>query len=357
MNGPLDQRQDRLAVVFPQNPMPGALGVVASEGKLEELGQLERERQVRFWRVRGVVSDHVPLTGSVADGLAREPHHMLFLNENPLTIYLHHGADRAIYYDFVGDETDHLQYIELRVETELPSNAFLLARQPLNEMLDAIARVEPKMPLVLQRLELVSPRDGAVLAYEVVLPFNNGVRMGPLGGIWQWPQFAPYDAIFREAITTSSPFYRLLCAYRVYEGVNSIRRWIREQCDRFGIVERMPGDPPVDVGELTRMGFTAEFCADIRTAADLFRKLKELRNGISHFLIEGEQRGAHIYLASGEMWQQYSLGAVTLLRYASTAIDDLRRFCNMHLEERLFRGSILPVPENRDRFVVRAPQR
>ena len=72
---------------------------------------------------------------------------------------------------------------------------------------------------------------------------------------------------------------------------------------------------------------------------------------------DGEQRGAHIYLASGEMWQQYSLGAVTLLRYASTAIDDLRRFCNRHLEERLFRGSILPVPENRDKFVVRAPQR
>lgn len=356
MNEAVEQPQDRLAIVFPLEPTPGALGVVVPENRTGELRALENERQLRVWRVRGIVSDHIPLAGSIADGLARPPQHMMFLNENPLSVYLHHGGDNAIYYDFVGDESGYLQYIEVRVETELPSNAFLYARQPLNEMLDTMARSEPQMPLILQRLELVSPRDDGILAYELILPFSGGVRMGPLGGIWQSPPFASYEAIFREAIISTSPFYRLLCACRVYEGTNWIRRWIRDRCTQFGIDERMPRDPTVDVAELARMGFTPQFCEGIRTAADLFERLREHRNGIAHFLIEGEQGEAHIYVARGEVIHEYSLGAAVLLRYAARVINDLHRFYTTHLYGRLSLGSILPTPENRDRFIIRPPR-
>ena len=246
--------------------------------------------------------------------------------------------------------------IEVKVETDLPSSAFLLARQSLNQILDAMAHAQPQMPLVLQRLELLSPGDGGILAYELILPFSAGVRMGPLGGIWQWPQFAPYDAIFREAITTPSPFYRLLCAYRVYEGTHWMRRWIREQCEQFGVHERMPSDPRVDIAELTRLGFSTEFCQPIRTAADLFTRLRDHRNGIAHFLIDGEEGEAHTYLARGEVVHEYSLGAAILLRYAAQTINDLSGFCNRHLTNHIFVGSILPMPEIRDRFIIRAPR-
>jgi hypothetical protein len=346
---------ERFAVVFPPEPAAGSLAVAVAESRVNELRRLEQERARRVWRVRGVVSDHVPLVGTVQDVLLRRPQHRFFLNVNPLPIYLHHGAQNACYYDFVGDASGYLQYVEVRVETDLPSNAFLYARQPLNEMLDAMARSSPQMPLTLSRLELVSPSDGAVLAYELVLPYSDGVRVGPLGGIWQWPQFAPYDAVFREAITSASPFYRLLCAFRVYDGVDWIRRWIREQCAALGINERMPGDPVVDIPELRRIGFDDNFLVGIRTAADLFNKLRDLRNAIGHFLIEGDQGYSHTYLASGEAMLTYSFGSAVLLRYAAKAIDDLRRFCNGHLNNHLFRGSILPMVETRDRFIVRAP--
>jgi len=293
--------------------------------------------------------------GSVADILARPPHHMVPLNETPLSIYLHHGGHNAVYYDFIGDDDGRLRHIEVRVETDLPSNAFLYARQPLNEILDAMSRMPPQVPLALQRLELVSPRDDGVLACELILPYTTGVRMGPLGGIWQWQQFAPYDAVFREAIASASPFYRLLCAFRVYEGINWIRHWIREQCTARNIQERMPGDPDVDVAELRRLGFDPNFLQGIRTAADLFGKLRELRNGIAHFLFEGQQGYAHTYLARGEVVLTYSLGGAVLLRYAARAIDDLRIFCNRHLQSHLFRGSILPLREIRDRFNIRTP--
>jgi hypothetical protein len=348
--------QERFAVVFPPAATPGSLAVAVPESRLEELRRLEQERVSRTWRVRGIVSDHVPLVGGIPEVLARPPRHRLFLNQSPLSIYLHHGGNNAVYYDFVGDGTGFLQYVEVRVDAELPSSAFLYARQPLNEMLDAMSRTPPQMPLALQRLELVSPIDGVgILAYELILPFDAGVRVGPLGGIWQWPQFAPYDAVFREAITSASPFYRLLCAFRVYDGVTWIRRWTREQCAARGVQDRMPGDPVVDVAELRTLGFDPNFLIGIRTAADLFNKLRDLRDAIAHFLIEGEQGQSHTYLASGEAVHSYSLGATILLRYAARAIDELRVFCSRHLEAHMFRGSILPTPEIRDRFNVHRP--
>ncbi len=67
-----------------------------------------------------------------------------------------------------------------------------------NALLDALVR-NAELPWVLSRLELVSPEDGEVIAYEPVLPYRDGVRIGPLGGIDQLVPFAPYDAIYREA--------------------------------------------------------------------------------------------------------------------------------------------------------------
>jgi hypothetical protein len=344
---------NRLAIVYPREPMPGALAAAVPESRIDELKALEVERARRIWRVRGIVSDIIPLSGDIRAGLERKREHNFFLNENPLTIYLHRGGRDAIFYDFAADADGRLDYIEVRVETDLPSNAFLYARQPLNEMLDALVRNAPHPPLVLQRLELVSPRDGGILAYEVILPFMNGVRFGPLGGILQWPVFAPYHAIFREAIITSSPFYRLLCAWRVYEGIQTVRRWLNEQREQFNINERLPKDPEVDTAHLERMGYAPEFCARIHRVADLFNEMKELRNGIAHFLFEGEGGDAHVYLASGEQLHTYSLSGAILLGYASRAIDDLRMFYSQHLEGRMRRGWMLPMVANRDQFIAR----
>ncbi len=209
------------------------------------------------------------------------------------------------------------------------------------------------MPLVYQRLELISPRNGEVLAYEMILPFREGVRLGPLGGIIQATPFAPYDAILREAMTSTSPFYQLLCASRVYEGTNWIRRWLREQCERFGIKERLPAETKVDPQELLDMGFAPEFTREVRTAQDLFNKFRDARNAIAHFLVEGDEGESHVYLADGTQIRSYSLGAAALLRYAQRSIGELRRFYNAHLQTRFLAGAVLPGLENRDRFVIR----
>lgn len=343
---------DANILVFPREPSTGAIGAFAKYQKLEQIKQLEHERIARTWEVRAYISDHAPLAGGADDALARPAYHVLHLNENPLWLYLHSGGRNAVYYGLFGDKVGKLQYITVSVESRLPSNALLIARGPINALLDVFTR-NSNMPLTVQRLELISPRDGETLISELLIPERNGIALGPLGGFMQAVPFAPYDALYREALTTASPFYRLLCAWKMYEGTNRIRRWIREECERRRINDQMPSDPEVDPQELIRLGLDATFVEGIRHARDLFEKMREQRNAIAHFLIERDEGESHIYVADGRQLHAYAIGAAALLRYAHRVLEELRLFCSRRIP---FAGGahILPMPQNRDQFIVRA---
>jgi hypothetical protein len=286
---------DANILVFPREPSSGAIGAFAKYQKLEQVTQLQQERIARIWEVRAYVSDHVPLAGGADAALSRPGYHLIHVNpsENPLWIYLHGGGHNAIYYGLFGDEVGKLKYITVSVESRLPSNALLLARGPVNALLDVFTR-DSNMPLTIQRLELISPIDGDVLISELLIPERRGVALGPLGGIMQAVPFAPYDALYRESLTTASPFYRLLCAWKMYEGTNRIRRWISEECDRRRINDQMPADPEVDPQELIRLGLDATFVQGIRRARDLFEKMRDQRDAIAHFLIERDEGESHV---------------------------------------------------------------
>jgi methylamine utilization protein MauJ len=339
-------------LISPSEPSPGAIGAFAKNRNLDEIRQLESKREVRLWEVRAYISDHVPLADDADASLPRPSYHLLHLNENPLWIYLHSGGRNAIYYGLFGDHSGKLEYIALKVESRLPSNALLLARGPVNALLDVFTR-DSHMPLVVQRLELISPVDNRILVSEFLIPQRNGVRLGPLGGIMQAVPFAPYDALYREALTTTSPFYRLLCAWKMYEGTDRIRKWIREQCEQHNISDRLPPDVQIDSQELIGFGFDTTFVQGVRCARDLFSKLGDQRDAIAHFLIERDGAESHVYVADGRQLHAYATGSSALLRYAHRVLEELRLFCAKHML--LSRGSmILPMPRDRDQFVVRA---
>src|SRR4051812_41615725 len=156
-------------------------------------------------------------------------------------------------------------------------------RSPLNELLDNIA-TQFDLPLIYQRFELVAPSDGQTLLYEFVLPYKDGLRLGPLGGIQQRTPFATFDAIFREAITSTSPYYKFLCACRAYEGTEYIRKWLKQQAKRFNVNARLPKDPAVQQEELLRSGVPADLLTGVSRAKDLFEKYRVHRNALAHFL-------------------------------------------------------------------------
>jgi hypothetical protein len=342
---------ERYCILRPADPVAGMLTAVALESKTEELKSFEHNREKRIWRVRGVVSDHIPMIGDASTITAPSVFNRVLLNENPLTIYLHAGGRSAIYFDLLANSQRELEFVEVRVESNLPSTALLLARRPLNALLDVMTR-NFNLPLCLQRLELLSPLDNSVLVYQVYLPQSNSIEAGPLGGIMQAPPFAPYDAIYREALVSSSPFYRLLCATRMYEGTTSIRKWLREKCVERNVQERLPPDPEISPERLLRFGFDPDFAKGIRKVQDLFHRLKDMRDAVAHFLIEREGSDLHVYLAEGAELEKYSTAAAALLYYAHLTLESCRSFYTHHIEN--LRGSVLPMVQNRDQFIVRA---
>jgi len=84
-----------------------------------------------------------------------------------------------VYYGLFNGPDGRLEYIAVKVLSKLPSNALLLARGPINALLDVIVRDHP-MPLVIHRLELMSPISGDILLSECQLPEARGIMMGPL---------------------------------------------------------------------------------------------------------------------------------------------------------------------------------
>jgi len=137
-------------VAFPPAPTGGLLGVLVRADRVDEFRRLELENRVRIWRVRGIVSDHIPLTGDARSVLAQSSEHNFFVNNPPLSIYLHGGGANAIYYDLAANAEGKLSHIEVRVETNIPGKALILAWRPLNALLDALVR-NSELPWALSR--------------------------------------------------------------------------------------------------------------------------------------------------------------------------------------------------------------
>jgi len=341
---------DPFILVDPPEPLPAGLGVVMLRSRLGTLkGMQERNLQGRFL-VRALLSDHVPLSGSVRQILSRPVQHSLFVQGNPLTMYLHHGGRNAVFFDLLPEAADKLKSIEVEVETKFPSNAFLAARTAFNCLLDSVMRVR-WLPITISRLDLHIAGEVEPLCHQLVLPFDESLRIGPLGGIHQFPPIAAYEAVVREAITATSPFYRLLCAYRLYEGLQPLRRWLRDTAAKLQIDTRLPKPREVDPRELMLYGFSEEFRSGLRTTDDVWKKMTEHRNSVAHFL--SRKSGAALRIFEGATYYEYSLCGAYLLKCANEGFRDLWQYFSKHLNSHLTRGSILPLAEQREMFILR----
>ncbi|MGA3332737.1 MAG: methylamine utilization protein MauJ [Terracidiphilus sp.] len=342
---------DEFELAYPTQLAPGILVGVAKKSSRQEILQIQASGASRVWTVRAIIGTAVPLSGSAAWAAQLEGDSNFVLNEDPLSIYLHSGGHNAVYYDLRGSDSKMLTHIDVQVESELPSNAMLLARRPVNALLDVLTR-NSKLPLLIQRLELLSPSNGKVLIYEFLFPQGHQIAMGPLGGIQQAVPFAPYDAIYREALTSSSPFYRLLCGARIFEGAGSVRKWIKEECDRRNVKARMPKIPDVDTDFVRGLGVPEVLLKNVSNAQQLYENFSDMRNAIAHFLFKQGDATGHVYLADGANLRAYSAAAAALLHYAHQMLEELRVFYVKHLP--MLGSHILPMPSYRERFIVKA---
>jgi hypothetical protein len=238
----------------------------------------------------------------------------------------------------------------VEVEADAPLAAFQAARTAVNQLLDTLMR-RVWLPLVVGRLELFDAADDP-LAYQLLLPFPSGLRIGALGGIHQCPAFSELESLAREAICATSPYYRLLCAHRLYDGTGNVRSWLRKTAARFNIDAPLPKDLPVDHDLLEGLGFPAEAREGIRKVNDLHATLTDLRNQVAHFLLSRKDSQSPLHVSDGQTYLIFSIAGAALLHYGFMTLNELSAYFRQHLDAHLARGSILPLREQRARFRV-----
>jgi hypothetical protein len=342
--------KNEFIVVDPKTPILGCLAVVVPESKYELLGAIERDKKNRRFIARAFFSDHIPLCGDITEVITRQPYHLVKIKENPLSMYLHHGGRNAVFYDLNADDEGFLKFVEVEIEAQLPSMAFAPARTAINELLDSMQR-RAWLPLTIVRIDLLIKGEEEPFAHQLILPYPTSFVIGPIGGIHQHPVFSSYEAVLREAILSSSPYYRLLCAYRLYEGLNKLRAWMRGVSKELGITDKLPKEPLVDRDVILGVGLNESFINGVRTINDLWKKFTDLRNTIAHFFLNDND--APLHFSDGYTYYEYSLAGAVLLYHANIAFSELTRFFNEKLSSQLARGRILPMQEYKDIFVIR----
>jgi hypothetical protein len=345
-------------LTFPQRYAAGTNGVVVPDKHSDELVSLERSGEMRLWTVRAIISDHVPQSGTLPEVLNRPLQHSLRLKVNPLTIYLHRGGRNAVYYDLYANSQGQLSHVELRVQTILPDRALMLAWEPFNALLDQIATNFP-LPLVIARLELIGPLSGAAIAYNLQLPNASGLELGPMGGLNAPREFIPCNTIWREAINSVSPFYRVLCAYRMEDALEEIRGLARKLLKSRGSEPRLPRETKIDTDVLRALGFDESVLKRVNNLRDLFNEYRTMRNAIAHFLVTtdptDEQKKAYVSISDGYSIRSYSIVSAALLHHIGIKMREHREFFWKNGLSTLRGGNILPMPEKKLDFPVTDP--
>jgi hypothetical protein len=350
---------DEVGIVYPQVALPGALAIAASNRNMPRLRLLQGAGPT-LYTVKAVVGTHIPLIGTIESIVALSPETGLSVHKPPLSMYLHSGGRNAVFLDLTAKVDGTLSTIDAEVDADSPAGALAGMRSAVNQFLDVLMR-KLWLPLVLVRLDLYVGigADSQLVAHELQVPFVGTMQIGPIGGIHQYPLFSELESLAREGICSTSPFYRFLCAYRLYEGTGALRTQLRQMCKDASIIEPLPKDTKVDHSFLEAMGIDGLTSQNIRTVGDLHGKFTELRNMVAHFILTKGEKLPPLHISDGYSCRAFSNAAAVLLHYSVDALTNLSSFFQEHLSAVVSIGSVLPMQSQREKYriVVRSIQK
>ena len=336
-------------IAKPSLPFPFCLATVFPVSQTKNLHRIETEKKRQIYKVRAIISDNIPLAGLVPELINQSSKSLLDINGNPLTIYLHHSGYNAVFYDLVPRPNGELSHIDVQIEADHPDATFAPARTAVNQLLDTLMR-ELWLPLIIVRLDVYEENSERALLHELHIPFQMKLIFGPMGGYDSFPIFAPCEALVREAIEATSPYYRFLCAYKLFDAVNQLRYKIRKYAENFEVKKPMPKPPTISPEFIQGFGFVPNFASKIKKFDDLIKELTKSRDFIAHFFLK---EYSPLHLSDGNSYRFYSAASALLLYFTHEAVNDLRVYFGQNINSHLYRGSILPEIENRNQFVIK----
>jgi hypothetical protein len=339
-----------------ESAFPGEQTMIYRESATREIVSFSMNPQRRVFRVRAVVTDQgQPMNSSLEEVLSFVPKNRFKLRDGPFAVWKHYGGTKAVFFDLCADSDGNLWAVEVDVSARRPELALAYARAAVNQLLDSLTVSVPH-PIVIQRLELMSlEQKDRVLAYQITMPSQFANELPRIGGIWPSSSFRGVEAILRESATNSSPYYRLILAYRGFEGTKRIRRQFAAFVEKHKVQAPEIGQVDVGTTEIAQHGFRGKILT-LNTIDAIIEHYRELRDAAAHFFLGGRGKAAqqHLHLSSTSIHTYAKISAL-LLVYLRREVQHLRAYHLKYVAPLTHAGMILPVESVRDRYQVVCP--
>ena len=316
------------------------------ESRVREIGMLSYRKERKTFAVRAVMADRPqPSNCALEDVVTFVPRTHILLTDGAFTAFKYYSHGKAVLFDLICDNDQRLTHIQTYVSARLPELALGYAGAAINQFIDTLA-MHTENPLSIQRLELMSPEDGGVLAFQITVPSRVITNVKKFHSLRAGGPFLNTEALYREAITNPSPYYRLLLAYRGFEGVQQVRKMLRQLTAELKITERMPKAVRLDNGELARLQFHKEV-QTLKDTGELFGYYRELRDGVAHFILDQNKSASGALQFSSTIVYNYAAVSTVLLKYLRLELIQLRDYYEAFLS-RAIHGQY-PLWNNNDR--------
>jgi hypothetical protein len=303
-----------------------------------------QRRERKLWYVRGYLGSEPLFPPSFkvkSTGLLTKKDGEMFVS-----IVGSRTAREALGFRPISDDEGGIFAFELPVEADDPLEALEDAREPLGELLDSITAFTGA-PLRYIQYSVAESKGAEALAFEVHVPFQTqlqfekGMFLPPLHRLFSIP-----EALLREGLCSESPYYRLLCAYRVWDGIEHIRRALGKRAAELGRQHDFPKLPTICTSEvetrganLTRSGSEGnKVVADNLNLKQLFDLWCDKRNAVAHFLQKADDSEDNTNVVRalvpsiGRDYRDFAASAAILLHFVRLHLSELRAFAVEHLE-------------------------
>jgi hypothetical protein len=341
---------------------PGGFAVISHNTTSKKFNEFLNNPQKRFWYVKAVLGGETlfpPVFGPTPISVLRKGEGEMFASTFPSRV-----SEYALSFKPIANTTGQIFGFGLYVQADDPAKALEDAREPFGELLDSITSTEGA-PLRYTQFSVSENEIDHPLAFEIHIPYPNQLLIEKGQFLPDMhPLFRVSEALVREGICSESPYYRLLCAYRVGESITKIGRAVTNVATAKGKTHLIPDLPKIPAREIEDRGAHL-FRSDAERQSvgpdrvfDLeelfkFKYWKDKRDTVSHFFVDLDEGGNEsgkrkkkserimISPSIGRNYRDFSLTAAILLYYSRLHLLEMKNFCLGQLDPRpLFVGKM-----------------
>ncbi|MCK5767173.1 MAG: hypothetical protein KAH35_02205, partial [Candidatus Atribacteria bacterium] len=307
-------------IEHPEVHCSGNVEVIIPESSRLKIQEIQKDHKERLYLGRAYLSSIYDNTRPFDEILKFSGATLIKMSERKLRLHIN-WQNSGVVFTFKCNSYKMLNRVEAYAKGKLPSNALDIFKSALYTLIDRLV-YSLKCPIYVQGITLLL--NNKPLLYELPITFAGEKTIAFGGGFNSVHWFASLDALEREAICSPSPFYRVLCRFRIYEGIKHyLRKELRSFARKINQKAKIPKTPKITKGELQALRIKKESMSKIKTYEDVAEAFREFRNGVVRFLME-EPKGAMIMPSRG------------LDRSAIEKEDQILRICNQKMIEPLW---------------------